>query len=388
MLRFLRQLSLSHTWPMLVAVAILTALGVLTIYADDAGAGQKQLIFAAIAMGCLVLFQMVDYRIIGTYAGVFYGISLALVIYTLGGPLHVPGVPYRNGAYNWIDLGPFSLQPSELLKVSTVMVMARYLRFRSNYRTVAGLIPPGVLTVVPMLVILKQPDLGTALIFIPTLFAMLFVAGAKWKHLLGVVAMGLVAGPMLWLCGLPGVPLFQHLPSLVKNYQRDRVYVMFTDDPEADLHTGFQQRYALMAMGSGGIFGKGPMHIPIGHSVPEGRNDMIFALIGEQFGVVGAILVIACFGAIMFVAIDIAGSTREPFGRLVAIGSIAMLSGQTFINLLVVMKMMPVTGVTLPFVSAGGSSLIASFMSVGLLLNIGQKRPIVMGKKVFEFGEG
>ena len=373
---------------MLAAVAVLTALGVITIWADEPAAGQKQLVFFAIALGCLVGFQMIDYRIIGTYAGVFYIGSAILIFYTLvGAKIHLPGVTQRNGAYNWIDFGPFSLQPSELMKVATVMVMARYLRFRSNYRTIAGLVPPFLLTAFPMLIIFKQPDLGTALIFIPTLFAMLFVAGAKLKHLLGVAGMGLAAGPILWFCGLPGVPLFQHLPSFVKNYQRDRVYAMFNEDPETLESTGFQQRYALMAMGSGGFFGKGAMHIPVGKSVPEGRNDMIFALIGEQFGAVGTIVVIACFGMITVIAIEIAGSTREPFGRLVAVGSIAMLMGQTFINLLVVTKLMPVTGVTLPFVSAGGSSLIASFMSIGLLLNIGQKRPIVMGKRVFEFEE-
>jgi len=114
---------------------------------------------------------------------------------------------------------------------------------------------------------------------------------------------------------------------------------------------------------------------------------MIFALIGEQFGLVGSFVVIFAYLTIFVISIEIAGSTREPFGRLVAIGIVAMVAAQAFINLLVVTRLMPVTGVTLPFVSSGGSSLIASFMSVGLLLNIGQKRPIVMGQKFFEFDE-
>ena len=373
---------------MLVAVAFLTFLGVLTIWADSPAAGKKQLIFFAVAAACLAAFQTVDYRIIGTYAWVFYGGSAALILYTLvGSVIRVPGVTARNAAYNWIDFGPISLQPSELMKVAFVMVLARYLRFRSNYRTIYGLLPPFLLAAGPMLLILKQPDLGTALIFIPTLFAMLFAAGARLKHLVGVMALALACGPLIWLCGLPGVPVFEHMPSLIKNYQRDRVYAMFSDDPDTLEGTGMQQQKALIAIGSGGFFGRGPMNIPAGRRIPERSNDMVFALVAEQFGLVGSVLVIAAYGVIFVVAIEIGGSTREPFGRLVAVGIVAMLSGQAFINLMVVTKLMPVTGVTLPFVSSGGSSLIASFMSIGLLLNVGQKRPIVMGKRVFEFEE-
>lgn len=395
MFRFLRQLSLSRTWPMLAAVAFLTFLGILTIWAvgptlhpPNPGLGKKQLLFCGIATLCLLAFQMVDYRIIGTYGVAFYAGSATLILYTIiGSVMRVPGVTNRNGAFNWIDFGPFSLQPAELMKVAFVMVLARYLRFRSNYRTIFGLLPPFLLAAGPMLLILKQPDLGTALIFIPTLFAMLFAAGAKLKHLLGVAAMALACAPLMWLSGLPGVPVFEHLPSLIKNYQRDRVYAMFSDDPETLEGTGMQQQKALIAIGSGGFFGKGPMNIPAGSRIPEAENDMIFALIAEQFGLVGSLLVIAAYGVIFVVAIEIGGSTREPFARLVAVGIVAMLAGQAFINLMVCTKLMPVTGVTLPFVSSGGSSLIASYLSIGLLLNVGQRRPIVMGKRVFEFDE-
>jgi len=297
----------------------------------------------------------------------------------------MPGVSARNGAYNWIDFGPIALQPAELMKVAFVLVLARYLRFRSNYRTLGGLLPPFLLAGGPMLLILKQPDLGTALVFIPALLAMLFVAGARMKHLLAVAGMGLACAPVLWLSGLPGVPVFEHLPSVIKTYQRERVYAMFSDDPDMLEGVGFQPRMGLMSMGSGGFFGKGVGDIEVGRQVPERRNDMIFTIIGEQFGFVGSVVIVGCYLVIFFVGIEIAGSTREPFGRLVAIGIVAILAGQTFINLMVATKLMPVTGVTLPFVSSGGSSLIASFMSIGLLLNIGQKRPIVMGKKMFEY---
>ncbi len=390
MSKLIRHLSLSSQWPMLVAVVVLACIGVVTIWVDEPAAGKKQLLFFAAAVACLGAFQLIDYRILGArYSAIFYIGSAVLIGYTIVGSIvRVPGVSSRNGAFNWIDFGPFALQPSELMKVGFVLVLARYLRFRSNYRTIYGLIPPFALAAIPMLLILKQPDLGTALIFIPTLFAMLYVAGAKLKHLFGVVGMGLALIPFVWLCGLDGVPLFEHLPSVVKNYQRDRVYAMFSDDPDVEeTGTGMQQYRALIALGTGGFMGNGVGEVRAGKRVPERKNDMIFALIGEQFGFIGSVVVIGCYLVIFVTAIETAGSTREPFGRLVAIGIVAMLAGQTFINLLVVTKLMPVTGVTLPFVSSGGSSLIASFMSIGLLLNIGQKRPIVMGKAVFEYSD-
>ncbi|MBC7784635.1 MAG: rod shape-determining protein RodA [Burkholderiales bacterium] len=390
----LRQLAISRHWPILVAVAVLACIGVLTIWADQPAAGKKQLIFFGVALACLMAFQVVDYRIIGHKAIPFYFAAAALIFYTVLGHMMakvgagVPGVSKVNGAYNWIDLGAFALQPSELMKVAYVMVIARYLRFRSNYRTLVGLIPLFLLTAFPLLLILGQPDLGTALVFIPALFAMLFAAGAKIRHLLGVAGMGVGIIPLLWIVGLDGVPIFQHLPSIVQEYQRNRVYAMFSDDPEVEtIGTGMQQHRALMAMGSGGFAGEGIGELAAGKRVPERRNDMIFSLIGEQFGFIGSVVVIGCYLVIFVVSLEIAGSTREPFGRLVAVGIVVMLAGQTFINLMVTMKLMPVTGVTLPFVSSGGSSLIASFMSIGLLLNIGQKRPIVMGKEAFEYGD-
>ena len=371
---------------MLLAVCVLACMGVVTIWSDDASAGKKQLVFFAVALTCLAAVQAVDYRILGKYAGVFYLGACLLIGYTIVGSVTpVPGVNKINGAFNWIDLGPVALQPSELLKVGFVVVLARYLRFRSNYRTILGLVPPFLLAAVPVLLILKQPDLGTALVFIPALFAMLYVAGAKLKHLFGVVGMGVAVLPFVWLAGLDGVPLFEHMPSVVKTYQRDRVYAMFNDDPDTMGDTGFQQQWALRTLGSGGVVGRGPGEVVVGRRVPERRNDMIFSLIGEQYGFVGSAIVIASYLTIIIVGLEIAGSTREPFGRLVAIGIVVILAVQTFINLMVVMKLMPVTGVTLPFVSSGGSSLIASFLSIGLLINIGQRRPIVMAGEAFEY---
>lgn len=393
-----QQLAIATNWPVLVAVGVLSTLGIVSIWSDSPADGAKQLVFLSVAIGCMALFQVVDYRSIGRLAPAFYLFSLGLVLYTVFGKvaekLHhpLPFVHTIKGACNWINFGAASLQPAELMKVAFVMLLARYLRFRSNYRTFRGLLPPFALALIPVGFILMQPDLGTALIFVPALFVMLYAAGAKLKQLLLIVLLGASLAPLAWWTGVDengkphsGLPLMRYLPEMVKTYQRQRVYALFNDDPRTLEYTGFQQRHALIAYGSGGISGKGWGNVVVGRHVPEAHNDMVYALIGEQFGFFGSTVVLGAYLILFTAGIEIAGSTREPFGRLVALGVVAMLAAQTFLNLMVAVKMLPVTGVTLPFISYGGSSLVASFMSAGLLLNIGQNRPIVMANDAFEF---
>ncbi len=385
---FWRRLALARNWPLLAAVGALSGIGLFTIASTEPAKAANQLFFLVIAFGCMAVFQTVNYARLGRWALPFYVISILLIALTLvGSKLGLPIVPRINGASNWIRLGPVSLQPAELMKVSCIMLLARYLRYRENYRKLNGLVPPLLLAAVPMLMILKQPDLGTALVFIPTMIAMLFVAGAKLRHFAAFAGMGLVLAPLLWLSGQESVPVLKYGPNLVKQYQRERVYAMFKDDAQTLKATGYQQHYGLAAFGSGGFSGKGAGNVPIGHRVPESHNDMIFTLIGEQFGFVGSFVVIVAYIVLFVAALEIAADTREPFGRLVAVGVTAALAGQTFLNLAVAMKVMPVTGVTLPFISAGGSSLIASFMAVGLLLNIGQHRPYLLSREAFEFDD-
>jgi rod shape determining protein RodA len=386
-----QQLAIATNWPVLAAVGVLTSLGCMSIWADSRADGIKQVIFLGVGVLAMAAFQAFDYRLIGRFAWGFYLLSLALILYTvLGTQMSLPFAKPIKGQCNWINFGPMSLQPAELMKVAFVLVLARYLRFRSNYRTIFGLLAPFGLALFPLALILKQPDLGTALVFVPALFAMLFVAGAKMWHLLTIVGMGLLMGVFLWVAGpkeagAPDLPVFRHLPAFVKKYQRERVKSMFANDEATKKDGGYQIERALTAIGSGGATGKGMGNVPVGRHVPEAHNDMVFALVGEQFGFVGSAIVLAAYIVLFTAGIEIAGNTREPFGRLVALGIVATMAGQTFINLMVVLRLMPVTGITLPFVSYGGSSLLASFMAAGLLLNIGQNRPIVMARDSFDF---
>lgn len=399
---FWKQLAIATNWPVLAAVAVLSIIGVISIWADthlDANPEwPKQIIFLLVALVCMSVFQAIDYRTIGRFAWPFYVLSLALILYTIVPFTHVEArsgsslfrVPKVNGEFNWIDFGVLRFQPAEPMKIAFVMVLARYLRYRSNYRTLRGLLEPFALALVPIAFILKQPDLGTALIFIPALFVLLFVAGAKIRHLLAIVGMGLIVAPILWFAGPvkeggAGWPILRNLPAFVRHYQRERVYAMFNSDAHTAQTTGYQQLEGLIAFGSGGVSGKGIGKIPVGQKVPEGHNDMIFALVGEQFGFVGTAIVLTAYIVLFTAGVEIAAATREPFGKLLAIGVVSLLGAQTFLNLTVATKLMPVTGVTLPFISYGGSSLLASYMAAGLLLNIGQNRPVIMARDSFEF---
>jgi cell division protein FtsW (lipid II flippase) len=390
--RLWQQLAIASNWPVLLAVTVLSALGVMSIWVQSAADGTKQLVFLAVAVGVLAAMQAVNYLVLGRYAWLLYILSLMLIGYTLLGNFAqyhghpIPGVHSINGACCWISFpGGISFEPSELMKISFILVLARYLRYRDNYRTMPGLLTPFLLTLIPAVFILKQPDLGVAALFVPTLFALLFVAGAKSKHLLAIVAMGLILIPLLWLSGDENVPFFRHLPMVVQPYQRARLSGLLSHDPKTLRQSGFQQMRALTAMGSGGPTGKGRGAIPVGQGVPEANNDMIFAIIGEQFGLVGSIAVLAAYVVLFIAGIEIASATREPFGRLVAIGIVSLLAIQAALNLSVVMRLFPVTGVTLPFVSYGGSSLVASYISAGFLMNIGQNRPLVIARNSFEF---
>lgn len=393
MRRLWEQLAIATNWPVLVSVLVLSAMGILSIWVTDRADGIKQTIFLGVSLACMFAFQAVNYQKIGRWSWPFYLFSLSLIAYTVvAQKLHgLPFVHETKGAWAWINLGSVSLEPAELMKIAYVLVMARYLRFRSNYRSLIGLLTPFAITLVPVALILKQPDLGMASLFVPTLFAMIFVAGARPRHLATVTALGLVAVPILWMSGpkgddgAPGLPILRYGPVFVKRYQRERVVSMFKHDPKTLRESAYQTQRAMTAFASGSLTGKGPGVIPLGKDVPEAHNDMIFALIGEQFGFVGACVVLGAFLVLFAAGIEIAAATKEPFGRLIAVGIVTILAAQAFVNLMVMLRLMPVTGITLPFVSYGGSSLVSGYMAIGLLLNVGQNRPLVIARESFEF---
>ena len=338
----------------------------------------RQLIYFASGVGLMLLTLIPSYQKIGRYAFLIYGVVLfLLLLLVIDKYIDLPLIPVRRNTRRWIEFGGLiSIQPSEFMKPALVLALARYLRFRSSYRRLWGLIPPFLLTMAPMLLILKQPDLGTLLMLLPVLFAMLFIAGARLRHLTLIIVAGVAIMPAFYFWGM-------------KDYQRQRVDVLFkqgTDDVRWQNEQGYQLRQSKIALGTGGVFGEGwGQGVFVEHEglLPEEHNDFIFAIIGHQWGLVGCLLVILAYGVIVFFGCEVSLVTNDPFGRLLAIGVIVMIVFQALLNMCMTIGLAPITGMTLPFVSAGGSSLWANFIALGLLLNVAQRRPMLVGPPPF-----
>jgi rod shape determining protein RodA len=356
-----------------LAERLLKAIGPLTL---------RQLFYLVTGVLLMLAALWPSYQKIGRLAYPAYGVLLLLlVLLVIDAYVDLPLIPVRNNARRWLAWGPFSIQPAEFMKVVLTLTLARYLRFRSSYRSLRGLLPPFLLTLVPMILIVKEPDLGMTLMLLPVLFLTLFVAGARLRHLALIVLLGCATLPAFYIYGM-------------KTYQRDRVLTVFkqnTTDEHWQRGPGYQLRQSKIALGSGGVSGEGWGRGVFLESkvtlLPEEHNDFIFAIIGHQWGLVGSVLVLLAYSVIVFFGIEVATSTNDPFGRLLAIGVVVMIVAQALLNIGMTVGLAPITGMTLPFISAGGSSLWANFLGLGLLLNVAQRRPMLIANPPFEHGE-
>ncbi len=378
-------------WPLGARLALalalgLTALGVYSIYLGEHGdsGGLKrtyaQATYTVIGLLAMTVVIGLTHWRFGAYAYALFGatlVLLALLVLARQFPLD-PFFPLKRNTARWLVLGPIQLQPSEFAKVTFVLALAEYLKSRSNYRTLQGLIVPFIMTLVPMAMILVEPDLGTSLLLLPTLFLMLFAAGARKRHLVPIILAGAIAAPLFYVS------------PLMTDYQKKRILALIhQDDPDPvwQMGPGFQLRQSKMAIGSGRWTGQDVEDAAFFRHdlLPEGHNDFIFAVIGHQWGFVGAATLILCYLLLLLCGLGIASSTADPFSRLVAVGVTAIIGVQTVINIGMTIGLMPVTGMTLPFVSAGGSSLIANYIAMGLLISVARRRPIRLAPKPFEF---
>jgi cell division protein FtsW (lipid II flippase) len=402
---------------LLAAALILVGVGIATIYAvghpaelspasqtgDLGNLWKKQMLFAAVAMAGFIVANSVNYRRFGAVSYWIYAVLLLLLGLLLLGRyvIDISFVPEINGTHRWIkfkiagrDLP--ALQPSEIYKLVYVLALAWYLRYRSNYRNFTALIGPFALTLLPMVLILLEPDLGTVMLMMPILFTMLFVAGAKVKHLLIIVLMAIAVSPLLW--------------HKMKPYQRTRISSVLLQNSwireKAEQHAtlgrilvgrkfstkqwmnddGYHLIRSKYAVASGGInrgkgygFRQGPF---IKYNfLPERHNDFIFAMIAHQWGFWGCLGLLGLYVIIVVCGLEIAVSNTDPFGRLVAVGIVATFTVEVVVNVSMTLGLMPITGLTLPFVSYGGSSLLVSMASIGLLNNVGRCRPFSVAPK-------
>jgi rod shape determining protein RodA len=395
-------------WGLAIPVLLLSAFGIASIHATDRSIAQtvevdqpgptppagtnwlslalqtigpltlRQGLYLATGIGLLFATLLPSYRRLGRYAYFLYGfVLLLLALLFLDRYVDLPLIPVRRDVRRWINLGLLSVQPSEFIKVALILALAWYLRYRKSYRTWPGLIPPFLLTLVPMVLILMQPDLGTLLMLLPVLFMMLFVAGARLRHLATIVLLGCATLPAFYFFGM-------------KEYQRERVQAVFkqnTADETWQMGPGYQLRQGLTALGTGGLTGEGYGEGAFVRYdlLPEEHNDFIFAVIGNQWGLIGCVIVILAYIVIIICGLEVALVTNDPFGRLLAVGVVVMIVVQALLNICMNLGLAPITGMTLPFVSAGGSSLWANFLALGLLVNVAQRRPMLIAHPPFEY---
>jgi cell division protein FtsW (lipid II flippase) len=349
-------------WSIVVATVMLIGLGWLAIARVEEltdGSGRllhQQMVFSAIALAAMLLVTVPNYQVLCRFSYALFGLAVVLLVAVFFfSPI--------NGAHRWIRVGPVGLQPSELAKVAYVLALARYLMYRDNYRRLRGLLAPLGLTLVPVLLVLKEPDLGTALVFLPVFFAMLFVAGAKRSDLACVALAGLLVLPLLWM--------------QMSLDQKSRITALFDQPPPgrrpSDNAYHLYQAKQFRAMGGvwGSFFVGQPTDDPAAYRLPEAQSDFIFSVVGERFGLPGMALTLALFAILVGRALAIAQQTWEPFGRLLAAGIAALLAVEVLIHTGMSVGLLPITGLSLPLVSHGGSGLLAHAVALGLLLNVG-----------------
>ncbi|MFY0543445.1 rod shape-determining protein RodA [Brevibacillus sp. H7] len=358
-------------WSILLILLGLGMFSYIGISGSAAGpeTASRQVIWYIFGFVVLFVTLLFDYRLYSAAAYVLYGIGIVLLLAVLK-------TPAINNAHSWFDLGPVLFQPSEPMKLFTILTVARVLAKRADdpdrFYHFYQLIPVCLLVAVPLLLILIQPDLGTSLVYTGMLATMLIVGGIRLKH---VLILGSLVG------GFFGVMTFlyhyqqQIFFKIIKPYQWDRIVYWLNPDLEA-MGRGFQLKQSLIAIGSGQLFGKGvntPTQASFGW-VPVGESDFIFTVIAEKMGFVGAGLLMILFFFLIYRMIRIAMEAKDPFGSYVVAGVVGMLTFQVFENIGMTIQLMPITGIPLPFISYGGSSLLTNFLIIGVVLNIGMRK--------------
>ena len=323
---------------------------------------KKHLFSIGLGVVCAIIIIAFDYSILLKYYHYIYGLTiiLLLVVQARGFASH--------GAQQWISLGPFVLQPSEIAKVMMIICFASFLvKRQGEMKTLKDLLPPVAYFSVPLLLILAQSDLGTALVFLAILFGMLYIAGANSKLLLGIIVTGLSVAVIAIALHLS--PL--QLPLPLKDHQINRLIAFI--DPYQDPHgTGWNIIQSLVAIGSGGLWGKGLYHgtqVQL-NFLPEHHTDFIFSVVGEELGFVGTGFVLLLYFCLISRSIRVAFRARDLYGRLIVGGITCMWLFHIFENIGMTIGLMPVTGIPLPFLSYGGSFMLTNLIAVGLILNV------------------
>jgi rod shape determining protein RodA len=349
-------------WPIVISIGLLCMASILSLQLTSPERAARQEIHIAVGFGIMMLMLIPHFQDIGriAYALLILAVILLAAVF-LSSPI--------NGSRRWFQVGEsLQLQPSELAKIAYVLSISWYLRYRKDIRTLPGLVVPFLLTLIPFGMILMEPDLGTALLFPLALYVILVAAGARLVHLVSIALIVVLAAPGAY--------------PFLQDYQRDRIksVVKHWITPEDDGSTAArrrrstQQETSIAAIGSGGVAGLGLDAAQYVEKVPERHTDFVFAIIGARWGLIGSFTLLLMYLGFFLASLEIAGSTKDQFGRLMVVGLASMIVFQAMINVSMTTALAPVVGITLPFVSYGGSSLLTNMIAAGLLLNVSIRR--------------
>lgn len=320
----------------------------------------RQVLWIGLGFAIFFLLLKLDYSRIGRYSYLYYFIALFLLLLVLviGRSIH--------GSKRWFSFGIFSIQPSEFMKIAYVLALSRYLTYKNVRDSFFSLLIPLGLTIVPVALIAKQPDLGTSMILIPIFCAIIFVAGIRFRYLVSLICIGLGSAPLFWM-------------FLLKGYQKARIIGFLWPDKDRDWGAGYHRLQSLIAVGSGGLFGEGWASGTQSQLkfIPEQHTDFIFSVIAEEFGFFRVCFILGLYFLFILCGIGIAIKSRDPFGRLLVVGLVMMFSTQIFINVGMTLGIAPITGLTLPFMSYGGSSMLSSFIALAIIINVRIRSKIV-----------
>ena len=357
---FERRLFHHVDWALLAAVLSLCLIGLVQIYSATGGATRiyyTQIYGITMGLIALLVCLSIDYRSLADKSHIIYGGVILLLLYVL----FFGAV--RGGSRRWIDLGPLNLQPSEFAKATLALVLAKFFGDRQRGAPQRGdLLIAGAIAVVPFLMIVRQPDLGTAATLLPVLFAVAYVAGMPMR-IFGILALvGILVAPIAWKFAL-------------QDYQKGRISTFL--DPSQDAKgAGYQQIQARITTGSGGLKGKGFMQGTQGQLrfLPVAHNDFIFSVLAEEHGFVGVIVALGLYLFVILRSIESARLAKDRLGAYLVLGVLASFTFQVIYNIAMSAGMLPVKGLTLPLMSYGGSSMIATLAGFGLILNVRMRR--------------
>lgn len=362
---FDRRIASNFDWTIFILTLIISALGVLVIFSATHGASSEglknlyttQIVWIAYGVACLLIVLLFDYRYLGQFAYLLYFLSLLSLVFVL---LFGKTI---SGAQRWLIIGGMTFQVSEMAKIALIITLARYFgggRLIGEYK-LKDLFVPAILTVIPFLLIAKQPDLGTSLVLVFILFVMILFIEVHPKILVFLIGGTILTLPLSWM--------------FLKDYQKNRLLTLI--DPNVDpLGTGYHILQSRIAIGSGGFWGKGLLAGTQSrlHFLPEQHTDFVFSVLAEEAGFAGSCVLLILYLLLIIKAVDVVHKVKDRFGMLLGIGIISTFCFYVVFNIAMTIGLFPVVGIPLPLMSYGGSSIVSTYIAIGIVLNIGMRR--------------